>query len=550
MVARRVRVVTCSRASPDSAPGSAMSDPRPAAGTAGVPDVPVPRPFVERRVAFRRESDRLAHRETVLLARSLDALAADGSAEERTVRVLRLLAATVGASRAAVVAGSADRRVVVDGAGDESAAMRLGAWLDAHAPRSRAARAATAPASILALGAPVTSGGMTTESRAQPAAPAAEATATVAASGFAVVPVPSAGDAALGFQFDRPLSEDELGRRLPPQLARHAAVVLALVTRQLTMERELADLRANEDERARFVSTVAHELRTPLTGLSGYLDLLLDGGVDDVEVEREFLSRSRVIVDSMAELVGDLLELSRLESGTLRLELAAFSVAEAATRVVDGLHPIAERRDIRLATDLPPRLRAAIGDRRRVEQILTNLVANAVKFAPAGSTIELAAWFDAGVPVIAVRDEGAGIAADDRPRIFERFFRMTAHERVNGTGLGLPIARDLARAMYGDLDVASVPGSGSSFVLVLPGPAPADADSGAVAAVLERAVAAEEIRLEEAAVLRALHLAGRPAVARPRLVASRLAAEPTRPAHRPRLRSIDGSTRQADPAPA
>jgi hypothetical protein len=149
-----------------------------------------------------------------------------------------------------------------------------------------------------------------------------------------------------------------------------------------------------------------------------------------------------------------------------------------------------------------------------------------------------------------VRDEGAGIAADDRARIFERFFRMTAHERVNGTGLGLPIARELARSMRGDLDVASVPGSGSSFVLVLPGPATADAESDAVAAVLERAVAAEEIRLEEAAVLRALHLAGRTAAARPRLVASHAAAEPAGAAHRPRLRSIDGSGRQADPAPA
>jgi signal transduction histidine kinase len=527
-----------------------MTDPRPAAGRAGVPGVPAPRPFVERRVAFRRESDRLAHRETGLLARSLDALAADGSAEERMVRVLRLLAATVGASRAALVAASPDRRVVVDAAGDEAAAVALGAWLDAHAPRSRAARAATPPASVLVLGSTGTDTAVATEAPTPTLPASGEAAEDASAPGCAVVPVPSAGDVALGFQFDRPLSADELHRLLPPQLARHAAVVLALVTRQLTIERELAELRANEDERARFVSTVAHELRTPLTGLSGYLDLLLDGDVDDEEVEQEFLSRSRVIVDSMAELVGDLLELSRLESGTLRLEVAAFSVAEAATRVVEGLHPIAERREIRLATDLPPRLRAAIGDRRRVEQILTNLVANAVKFAPAGSTIELAAWFDGGVPIIAVRDEGAGIAADDRRRIFDRFFRMTAHERVNGTGLGLPIARDLARAMRGDLDVASVPGSGSSFVLVLPGPAPADAEPGAVAAVLERAVAAEEMRLEEAAVLRALHLVGRGEGGRPRLVASRPSAETAANGDRPRLRTIEGSTRQADPAPA
>jgi hypothetical protein len=159
-------------------------------------------------------------------------------------------------------------------------------------------------------------------------------------------------------------------------------------------------------------------------------------------------------------------------------------------------------------------LRAATGDRRRVEQILTNLAANALKFAASGSGVELAGRFDGAVAVVAVRDEGSGIAVADRVRIFERFYRLSGHERITGTGLGLPIARDLARAMGGDLDVASVPGSGSSFVLVLPGPA--QVDEAVVGAVLERAVAAEEIRLEEAAVLRALQVAG--GGSRPRLV--------------------------------
>jgi hypothetical protein len=212
------------------------------------------------------------------------------------------------------------------------------------------------------------------------------------------------------------------------------------------------------------------------------------------------------------------------------------------------------RRDIRLASDLPPRLRAATADRRRVEQILTNLLGNALKFAPSGSRVELAGRFDASLAVLAVRDQGSGIGPDDRERIFERFYRLAGHERVNGTGLGLPIARELARAMRGDLDVASVPGSGSAFVLVLPGPA--EASPGAVAAVMDRALAAEEVRLEESAVLRALQVAGRP-TSRPRLV--RRAAEdpqswPTRDepnGHAPRLRALDGSLpRPIDPTPA
>ena len=133
-----------------------------------------------------------------------------------------------------------------------------------------------------------------------------------------MLPIPSAGEVALGFEFGRPADADRLAERLPPTLARHAAVALALVTGQLAGERELAALRARDAERSTFVSTVAHELRTPLTGLRGYLELILGGQVDDPAVEREFLERSRAIVDSMGELVGDLLELSRLESGHAR----------------------------------------------------------------------------------------------------------------------------------------------------------------------------------------------------------------------------------------
>ena len=147
---------------------------------------------------------------------------------------------------------------------------------------------------------------------------------------YAWLPIPAAGDVTLGFAFARAEStRPRLGERLPPALARHAAVALALVTESMSTERELATLRAAEAERARYVSTVAHELRTPLTGLSGYLDLILDGHVDDEAIEREFLERGRSIVGSMTALVGDLLELSRLESGSLVLESAPFSVADA-----------------------------------------------------------------------------------------------------------------------------------------------------------------------------------------------------------------------------
>lgn len=484
-------------------------DQRPERLPAQPPTVSPPPAFTDRRLATRRAEDQVAHREKVLLARALDVLASDSTAEVRLAGLLRLLARTVGARRAAVVADGIERRaaVAVDPAEDPAMAEALAAWLDAHAPRTRADRvaAARAPISFIVAAAAVAGAG-------EDAQDGAESDSSGEPEGvvghYAVVPIPSAGDVALGFEFLRSADAERLADRLPPTLARHAAVALALVTSQLARERELADLRARDAERSTFVSTVAHELRTPLTGLRGYLELILGGRVADPAVERDFLERSRSIVDSMGELVGDLLELSRLESGTLGLEIGPFSLAEAGGQVAAGILPIAIERGIRLTTALPPRLQVATADRRRVEQIVTNLAANALKFTPAGGSVEIEGRFDGLVAVVTVRDDGAGIPIEDRDRIFERFHRMAGHERITGTGLGLPIARDLARRMNGDLGVASVPDAGSAFVMVLPGAAEVAPET--VAAALAGCLAREEQTFEEQLVRRAV-AAGRAA---------------------------------------
>ena len=460
------------------------------------PDVPPPPPFTERRGKSRRDVDRVAHEERRLLARALDILAGDGAPEEHLAGLLDLLAETVGAERAAVVADGAARRVAVAASGpaDQDAAIALATWLDSAAPRSRARRAAARRAPIT-----VALRGATTARRGAVAVGAAPPGGTDLV--YACLTIQSAGEVTLGFSFRERLDAGVLEQRLPPALARHAAVALALVTDAMATDRELAGLRAGEAERARFVSTVAHELRTPLTGLSGYLDLILDGRVGDVEVEREFLERGRTIVGSMAALVDDLLELSRLESGTLALELGPFSVADALNAVAAGLMPIALDRGVGLQVTAPPRLRAATGDRRRVEQIVTNLAANAIKFA-GSRPVELTGRFEGPIAVLAVRDEGPGIAEEHRERVFERFYRMADHESITGTGLGLPIARDLARAMGGELDVATLPGVGSSFVLALPGPA-GPIPAAAMAAATDAALAFEMEHLRTLGLLRA-----------------------------------------------
>jgi signal transduction histidine kinase len=522
-----------------------MIEKRPDRLPAQPPIVSPPRPFVDRRVSNRRLKDRAAHRERLLLARALDVLASAADAEVRLAGLLRLLASTAGARHAAVIAGRTERRaaVAIDPGEDPTRAEALATWLDVHAPRTRAARAAAAPAPIsFIVGSARADGNPVRVERHARGGPVDDR----AAPHYEMLPIPSAGDVVLGFEFRRAADAQRLDERLPSELARHAAVALALVTAQLATEREVAELRAREAERTIFVSTVAHELRTPLTGLGGYLELILGGEVGDPETEREFLERSRDIVDSMGELVDDLLDLSRLESGTLALEIGPFSVAEAGSQVAANLLPIAIDRGVALRTALPPRLHVATGDRRRVEQILTNLAANALKFTPAGGSVEIVGRFDGLVAVMIVRDDGPGIPSDDRGRIFERFHRMADHERITGTGLGLPIARDLARRMDGDLDVASAPGGGSSFVLALPGPAPLEA--GAIPATLQRTLIEEERALDERVLRRAVVAAGREigagGVPRPVLVKDpRPGAEPVR------LRSLPTAPSE-DPTPA
>ncbi len=539
------------------------------------PTVGAPGPYVERRQDSRRRQDRSAHDEAVLLARALDVLVSDTTAEAHLAGLLELLARTVGARRAAVLSSTPERRVAVSVGADEDEreASRLADWLDAETPRSRAERAASGRAPVTfarsshpsdADGPPI-GGDLPTSGEAQEARsggtdvllfparapqtdvdrpPANDAT-------FAWIEIPSTGHVVLGFDMDDPEGVLVLGDRLPPSLARHAAVVLALVTGQLAEAAELEPYRAREAERDRFVSTVAHDLRTPLTGLSGYLDLILEGKVGDRVTERDFLERSRSIVDSMGELVGDLLEISRLDAGNLRLDLRPFSVAEVGRRVLAALAPIALDRRIDLRSDLPPRMRTAVGDRREVERVLTNLIGNALKFTGQGGHVELAGAFDGAFAVLAVRDDGSGIDAEDRARIFERFHRLDSHASVGGTGLGLAIARDLTRAMGGELGVASVPGSGSSFVVVLPGATQLGQD--AIDTVLERALAEEELLLEEAAVLRAIRSAHRPVVLETpvRDTVSDLPSPAQRlpdPIERPvRLRAIDGALSRTTP---
>ena len=458
----------------------------------GLPRVAAPPGFRERRGTVRREVDQAVREDRALLARMLDTLAGPGEAVEHLAGILALVARLAGATHAAFLVEEPVRRVTVAIGSDEpgDAGNHVAAWLDAHAPRSAARRAADVAAPITVI-------------REQRDGPPFRADRDRGAGGTNVL-VSIAGDGGVHLAFEVPPEVDSrsVAARLPASSLRAVQVALSIASARAADDRERADLRARDAERTRFVSMVAHELRTPLTGLGGYLDLLLDGRVTDPGVEREFLERSRRMTDGMAELVGDLLEMSRIEAGSLRMTIAPFSLAEACGRVLDALMPIADAAGLRLVRALPPRLRPATGDRRRVEQVVTNLVANAIKYTPRGGLVELEARAGPTSAFVLVRDDGPGITISDRVRIFEPFVRLEGHDRITGTGLGLPIAKDLARAMHGDLGAASVAGTGSTFVLALPGAA--ERDGGSIGAALAAVLEAEELALEEQAVIAAL----------------------------------------------
>lgn len=438
----------------------------------------------------------MAHEESALLARAMDIMNSGATPDVQLAELLALIARVVRVRRAAVISTRPVRRIAVAiGADEETAAARpLAAWLDAHTPRSAIERATAgeAPLAVVRVARGSAGDGRSSAGRSGPADPGR----------FHLITIRPGDGVHLGLELGATADPALVDRRLPGSTMRHFLAALSLATARAAEIERLGRLQAREVERERYTSMIVHELRTPLTSLTGYLDLILDGKVQDPDVEQEFLERGRTIAETMSGLVGDLLEMSRLEAGSLSLDVEAFSLADACARALDAVEPIALARGIRLARELPSRLRTAHADARRVAQVVTNLVANACKFCPSGGLVEVNARFDEDVAIVAVRDDGPGIEPEDQRRIFEPFVRLARHERIAGTGLGLPIARELTRAMGGDLGVASVAGSGSSFIVALPSGQHISAE--AVATALATAVEDEELHIEERAVMRAI----------------------------------------------
>jgi signal transduction histidine kinase len=234
--------------------------------------------------------------------------------------------------------------------------------------------------------------------------------------------------------------------------------------------RETTSERQAERVKHDFVATVSHEFRTPLTSIQGYLDLVLDGEAGDLtRDQRAFLGVARRNAERLLRLVGDLLFVSRVEADSLALEHAELDLSEIARDAVEAATPIAERRGTALILRSQPRL-TVCGDRARLEQLLDNLLSNALKFTRASGRVDVTAERVDGSAVVTVADTGIGIPADELDRLFERFFRSSSAsaQAIPGTGLGLTIAKAIADGHGGSISVESEEGVGTTVRLVLP----------------------------------------------------------------------------------
>jgi two-component system phosphate regulon sensor histidine kinase PhoR len=237
------------------------------------------------------------------------------------------------------------------------------------------------------------------------------------------------------------------------------------------LQKEIERLERLENYRRDFLGNVSHELKTPIFVISGFAEQLLDGALDDPAVNRRFVTKIARNAMRLDHLSRDLLAISRIESGELRMSATPFDLPGLIDEVVEALEPVAEAKEVHVLHRVPAELPRVRGDREQLRQVLINLVDNAVKYNNPGGRIEVTARATAeGTVRVAVVDDGIGIPAEEIPRLTERFYRVdrSRSRAQGGTGLGLAIVKHILEAHGQRLRVESRPDYGSSFSFQLP----------------------------------------------------------------------------------
>lgn len=235
------------------------------------------------------------------------------------------------------------------------------------------------------------------------------------------------------------------------------------LSRQLN--EKIQTLKKIDDARRGFVTSISHELRTPLTIMQGYTEALMDGIARDDRQREKYLLNIYEETLRLRRLVDDLLDLRKLETGTVSISMEKVDLSEVIRTVSEQFSQTLNSRDVRIKVDTPPGGLVASGDSDRLKQVVINLVDNAVRFSPEGGTVEIKGERVGQLAKVSVKDQGPGIKSGDRQLIWERFYRAgaTRAEGSSGSGLGLAIARQIVELHGGKIDVDSNPGEGSTF---------------------------------------------------------------------------------------
>ncbi len=236
------------------------------------------------------------------------------------------------------------------------------------------------------------------------------------------------------------------------------------VLHDVTKEKEIARMKSD------FVSNVSHELKAPLASIKAYVEMLLDGEVDDEADAREFLTVIAGETERLNRLIENILRLSRLESGLIPINKADVAVTEILREVVDVIAPQAAKKGLALDADLAPVFFRVHGDRDMLSQAILNVASNAVKYTAEGGSVHIATFLDDGAVVVEVVDSGYGIPPEEIGKIFEKFYRTRlSGKAAPGTGLGLPLVKHIVETVHaGRVEVESHVGQGTTFRLHLP----------------------------------------------------------------------------------
>jgi two-component system phosphate regulon sensor histidine kinase PhoR len=246
-----------------------------------------------------------------------------------------------------------------------------------------------------------------------------------------------------------------------------AEEVLGTVTvlHDVTTFKELDQLKSD------FVNLVSHELRSPLSSIIMQHKVILDGLAGELtDKQRELLTRAHDKIQGLLELINDLLDLAKIESGHRHLEEVPLALGEVLTELVELLRPRADDQNIILTLSAAPDLPDILADRRGMEEVFTNLVTNAIKYSPDGGNVEVTAVSHVDYVEVVVSDQGIGIEPDEIPKVFDKFYRVK-HPKTRqtiGTGLGLAIVKNIIEAHRGAIEVASQVGAGTTVKVLLP----------------------------------------------------------------------------------